>query len=71
MEFTTAINILRGAIPAGDDQIDNARTFVCRAVCDVLDTPYRDSDDLCDWIIAGEFTGNETAQSIANEWVRN
>jgi len=72
MDFHEAITILaqgRGVDPAieWDAQIDQARTVVTRAVLAVVGG--RDDDGrLGDWIAAGDYTGNETAESIAADW---
>lgn len=63
MNFQDAITIL--ATRSGD--IDEARSVVTRAVLEIVGG--RDDDGaLGDWIAAGEYSGNETAQSIAAEW---
>lgn len=63
MNFQDAITIL--ATRSGD--IDEARSVVTRAVLEIVGG--RDDDGaLGDWIAAGEYSGNETAESIAAEW---
>jgi hypothetical protein len=65
MEFNQAIAIL--AQGSKHDQIDEARSVVTRAVLEIVGG--RDDDGaLGDWIAAGEFSGSETAESIAAEW---
>jgi len=72
MTFQEAINTLaqgRGTDPTieWDAQIDEARSVVTRAVLDIVGG--RDDDGaLGDWIAAGDFSGDETANSIAAEW---
>lgn len=72
MTFKEAIATLaqgRGTDPTveWDATIDSARSVVTRAVLSVVGG--RDDDGaLGDWIASGDFSGNETPQSIAREW---
>ena len=74
MEFPEAITILaqgRGSDPTveWDEQIDIARSVVTKTVLVIIGG----SDDdgrLGDWISAGYYTGKESAESIAKEYLR-
>ena len=72
MNFQNAIQVLaqgRGIDPTveWDAQIDEARSVVTRAVLAIIGGR-DDNGALSDWIAAGEFSGAETPESIANEW---
>ena len=72
MTFQEAINVLaqgRGIDPTveWDAAIDEALTIVTRAVLYIVGGR-DDNGELGDWIAAGNFTGSETAESIAAEW---
>ncbi len=62
MDSQTAILILAGVIDG--DQSD-ARAVVADAVWPLCET---DTTGLEDWISSGDYTGNETPESIAVEW---
>jgi len=65
MTFQEAIAIL---ISRDEDQIDDARSIVTRAVLDIVGG--RDDDGrLGDWIAAGDYYGDETPELIAKEWL--
>lgn len=64
MDTQTAILILAGK---SKGNIDNARQALAAAV--LAECEYGDPDSsLMDWIAAGSYTGNETVESIAEEW---
>lgn len=65
MTFQEAIQIL---INRDEDQIDEARSVVTRAVLAIV-SGSDDDGALGDWIANGEYTGNETPESIAAEWL--
>ncbi len=64
MSFADAVAIL--AARSGD--IDSARWVVANDVSIYAIIDEGDFDGFGDWIAAGDYTGNETAQSIAEEW---
>ena len=63
MNAQEAIKILAGAPGNKDEAVQELSVAV------LSESEYGDPDSsLTDWIAAGQYTGNETVESIAAEW---